>query len=132
MSDRTRFGIRALFSTVACFLVYWTHEFRFFFLLLLPSLIEMTLEPGQLTKPVTFKLPKWDAFFDTLAIIFGCTLFFIVLLHLPREAEEPLFGKWYFTGILWLLLLSIQASRYVKDKQKAREPVAGNKPETRV
>ncbi|HOZ45093.1 MAG TPA: hypothetical protein PLO37_05585 [Candidatus Hydrogenedentes bacterium] len=83
-----------------------------------PTLI---MQRAELTKPMKF--PGWNAqsFFTAVAFLFATALFMILAFNLPGGRLLELFGRWYYLGTFWLLLLCLLALGFINEKEKARQ-----------
>ena len=71
----------------------------------------------------TYFFPTWKNpdDFKTLSVFFALVLFLLLAREIPKDRFEALLREWYFTGPLWLLSLSVLATRYAEEKQKREQ-----------
>lgn len=81
----------------------------------------------ELLKPIRFRKPEWKPkeFFASISILLCAVLFVVLLTQLPQDQARDLFTRWYFSGTLWLLCMSMLAKRYVDDREKAQQSDRG-------
>jgi hypothetical protein len=123
MIKKRRYLITALYVSIGClFMALSMHSELLQFLgsTIICSYI-FVLEPGQLTKKITF-LPKWRTitFLNTAIGILSIALVLIVFNELPDHGRI-LTSKWYFVGVFWLICLAGLARRYAEEMSKARQ-----------
>ena len=77
----------------------------------------------ELSEPIRLGIPKWNAteFFSTMSVLLGLVLLLILMARLPEGQWEELRGTWYFTGVLWLFLLAVLTTGFLREKSEAQQ-----------
>lgn len=115
-----KYILSALLATAGCILWYGTDLYPLGILCIcIPGII---LNPIKLNDPIKFKPinRKAQSILLVLIVLLSLSVFIIFLIQIPEEKFKILFKKWYFTGIIWLLMMASFTFRYLKDTEKAQ------------
>jgi len=120
MKLTTRYVLAGIMITIGCAIWYISSSFHFLGLIVIGASAVFT-DQSTATEIPKLRFPKWNArkFFSFLTRMLGVVLVAIPLSLLPVSEVDRLFGSWYFTGVIWLLLLSMLMTRFLEDKEKS-------------
>jgi len=120
MKLTTRYVLAGIMITIGCASWYFPSSYHILGLFFI-VVSQVFTDRSEIKEITHLRLPRWNSsrFFPILTLLLGAALVVILMSQLSEAEVDRLFGSWYFTGVIWLLLLSMLMTRFLEEKEKS-------------